>query len=444
MSSFTFVAVGDAIITHRCSQKTDPAFLDLVKLIHQADVAFANFEIVTPRLPLVPSAEHGGVNLGVPEYVIDELKWMGFSLFSVANNHSNDFTWKGLVDTLDALKQRDVVVAGGGMNLGEARSPVYLATSNLRIGLVGTTTSYTVGAPAAPVRQDFPGRPGISHLRVDYEYVLDPQRFAAASELSEALGVAEVVRQRAKSTGKVLDENVIDMQVIKFVKGDACSIRSKVNTKDLDDICKWINDAKRQANFVVMSLHSHQGKGRRSNSPEVSEFLPDVAHRCIDAGADVIVGHGPHMLRAFEVYKGKPVFYSLGNFFYRSSQIVRYSADIYDMVDIGAESTPADVVDTRTMDKDGNPRGFNTDFRFWQSVVPVCRYEDLQLRSIDLYPIELRLGAPHRAQRGEPHLADATMGTEILKRLAEMSAPYGFSINIEADGERVVGRASWA
>jgi len=150
------------------------------------------------------------------------------------------------------------------------------------------------------------------------------------------------------------------------------------------------------------------------------------------------------MLRAMEVYKGKPVFYSLGNFFYRSSQMVRYPAEIYEMVNIGRESTPADVVDARTRDKDGNPKGFGTDIRFWQSVIPMCRYEDLQLRGIDLYPIELKFGAPHRAQRGEPYMADAQMGTEILRRLADLSAPYGVRISIEPAGERVVGRVSWA
>ena len=444
MSLFTFTAVGDAIFGHRCSQKTEPAFLDLVKLIRQADAAFVNFEMVTPRPPLVPSAEHGGVNLGVPEYVIDELKWMGFNLFSVANNHSNDFTWNGFVDTLDALKQRNVVMAGGGMNLGEARSPAYLETGRVRVGLLGTTASYTVGAPAATAREDFVGRPGISHLRADFEYVLDPERFAKAADLSEALGIAETIRQRQKSSGTKPDENVVDMMGVKFVKGDASAIRSKVNYKDLDDICRWISDAKRQAEFVVMSFHAHQGLSRKSNSPEAAEFIPEAAHRFVDAGADVVVGHGPHMLRALEIYKGKPVFYSLGNFFYRSSQIVKYPAEIYEMVDIGPQSTPADVVDVRTQDKDGNPKGLNTDIRFWQSVVPVCKYQDLKLQSIDLYPVELWFGANHRARRGEPYLADAKMGAEILGRFSELSAPYDVKIDVEMAGERVVGRVSWA
>src|SRR5690554_4875276 len=105
MTSFRFVAAGDAIITKRCSQKKDPAFLAMVELIRQADAAFVNLEVVTPRPPLIPSAEHGGSNLGAHEFVLDELKWMGFNLFNVATNHSNDYTFHGLLDTMDALRE---------------------------------------------------------------------------------------------------------------------------------------------------------------------------------------------------------------------------------------------------------------------------------------------------------------------------------------------------
>jgi len=43
-------------------------------------------------------------------------------------------------------------------------------------------------------------------------------------------------------------------------------------------------------------------------------YQRDLGHAIIDAGADIILGHHPHMLRAIEVYKGKAIFYSLGNF----------------------------------------------------------------------------------------------------------------------------------
>lgn len=443
VSSFTFVAAGDAIITKRCSQKTDPAFLDMVNIIRKADAAFVNLEVVTPRPPLIPSAEHGGANLGAQEYVLDELKWMGFNLFNVANNHSNDYTFHGLIDTMDALRERGMVFAGGGMNLGEARSPAYLDTADARVALLGTTTSFVVGAPAGPCREDMPGRPGISPLRIDYEYVLDPARWNALAEIDEALGTAQVMRERRQLARVSPPEGLLEFMGLKFVKGEVPAIREIVNQRDLDDICRWINDAKRQAEFVVMSLHAHQGKNRRSNCPELADFLPEVTHRFIDAGADVVVGHGPHMLRACEVYKGKPIFYSLGNFYYVSSGIQRYPAEIYLNLGLGPNATPADVQDINTKDKDGNPRGFAADERFWQSVIPVCRFEDWKLTELELHPIELNFRARHRSLRGEPRLASVDAGTDILNQLAKLSEPFGFKISIEPRGEHVVGKARW-
>lgn len=443
MTSFRFVAAGDAIITKRCSQKKDPAFLAMVELIRQADAAFVNLEVVTPRPPLIPSAEHGGSNLGAHEFVLDELKWMGFNLFNVATNHSNDYTFHGLLDTMDALRERDMVFAGGGHNLGEARSPAYLDTADGRVGLLGATSSFVVGAPAGPSRADMPGRPGISPLRVDYEYALDQRHFDALAAMDEALGTAQVSRERLALARAVQPDGEINFLGQRFIRGEVTAIKERVNQRDLDDICRWIHDAKRQAEFVVMSLHAHQGKGRRGNSPCLADFLPEVAHRFVDAGADVVVGHGPHMLRAMEVYQGKPIFYSLGDFYYVSSGIQRYPAEIYQRLGLPDNATPADVQDFNNQDKDGNPRGFAADERFWQSVIPVCQYEDWQLTSLELHPIELNYRARHRSMRGEPRLANVEMGTDILQQLQRLSEPFGIKIDIRQSGQHVIGHVSW-
>lgn len=442
-STFTFVAAGDAIITRRVSHKTDPAFLDMVEIVRGADASFVNLEVVTPRPPLVPSAEHGGANLGAQEYVLDELKWMGFNLYSVANNHSNDYTFCGLVDTMDALREREMVFAGGGLNLGEARSPAYLDTAEARVAVLAATSSFVVGAPAGPSREDMPGRPGISPLRVAYEYVLDPQRWQTLSEIDEALGTAAVTRARRALARTPVPEDVMLFQGLKFVKGEAPGIREVVDSQDLDDICRWVHDAKRQAEFVVMSLHAHQGKNRTGNCPELAEFLPPVARRFIDAGADAVVGHGPHMLRACEVYNGRPIFYSLGDFYYVSCGIHRYPAEIYRNLGLPDTATPADVQDLNTIDAEGNPRGFAADERFWQSVLPVCRFEDWSLVSMEFHPIELNFRARHRSRRGEPGLVGYDAGAEILEQLAGLSEQFGLKIEIRKSGGRAFGVATW-
>lgn len=443
MSTFRFVSAGDAIITKRCSQKSDPAFREMVELIRSADAAFVNLEVVTPRPPLIPSAEHGGSNLGAHEFVLDELKWMGFNLYNVATNHSNDYTFHGLLDTMAALRERGMAYAGGGQSLGEARSPAYLDTADARVAVLGAASSFVVGAPAGPSRGDMPGRPGISPLRVDYEYVLDSERWAALAEIDEALGTAQVTRERQALARMTQPDGVLNLLGHRFVRGEACAIREKVNQRDLEEICRWISDAKRQAEFVVMSLHAHQGHNHRGNSPDLADFLPDVAHRFIEAGADVVVGHGPHMLRAIEVYRGKPIFYSLGDFYYVSSGIQRYPAEIYQRLGLPETATPADVQDINNQDADGNPRGFAADERFWQSVIPVCEYDGWQLSSLTLHPIELNFRARHRSLRGEPRLADVAMGTDILQQLQRLSEPFGLTIAIEVQGAHVVGRVSW-
>jgi len=442
---FTFAAAGDAILTKRCSQRTDSAFLDMVEIIRGADAAFVNLEVVTPRSPLIPSLESGGSNFGAEEFILDELKWMGFDLFNVATNHSSDYTFKGLVDTMDALRERGMAFAGGGLNLGEARSPAYFDAADGRVAVLGATSSFVVGAPAGPSREDMPGRPGISPLRVDYEYVLDAEAWDALSKVDESLGTAQIARERRAAIGIAQPDDVRDFLGTRFVRGDAPAIREKVNQADLADICRWVNDAKRQAEFVVMSLHAHQGPNRTGNNQQVAAFIPEVAHKFVEAGADVVVGHGPHMLRGIEVYQGKPIFYSLGDFYYVSSGIRRYPAEIYQRLGLPPTATPADLQDINNKDAQGRPKGFAADERFWQSVIPVCKYEDWRLASMELHPIELNYRARHRSVLGEPRLADGKMGAEILEQLAGLSKPFGVAIDVTTTdgGARVVGKAKW-
>ncbi len=439
MSMFRFAAAGDAIITKRVSQKNDPGFLEMVELIRGADAAFVNLEVVTPRKPLIPSSEHGGANLGVGEFVLDELAWMGFNLFNVATNHSNDFTFHGIVDTMNALSERNLTFAGGGMNLGEARSPGYYDTSDARVAVLGATSSFVVGGPAGPSREDMPGRPGVSPLRVTYRCVLDSNRWNALKDIHQALGLEETLRQRAKVSIVAQKDHGVNLFGTRFVQGERCAIQEEVIRKDLDDICRWIDDAKRQAEFVVMSLHAHQGPNGSGNNQELAEFLPDVCRRFIDSGADVVVGHGPHMLRAVEVYKGKPIFYSLGDFYYVSSGIRRYPAEIYEMHGLPATATPADVQDKSNTDEMGNPRGFAADERFWQSIIPICEYRDWKLASLKLHPIDLNYNAAHRTKRGEPKLASFEAGVDILRQLQRLSEPFGTHVEISQEGARAVG-----
>src|SRR4029077_1747870 len=80
--------------------------------------------------------------------------------------------------------------------------------------------------------------------------------------------------------------------------------------EDLQALQEDIRKAKQQADAVVMSIHW----GLHHIPKAIATYQPKVAHAAIDAGADLILGHHPHCLKAVEVYKGKVCFYSIGNF----------------------------------------------------------------------------------------------------------------------------------
>ena len=78
---------------------------------------------------------------------------------------------------------------------------------------------------------------------------------------------------------------------------------------------------------MIVSLHCHESGANRSVP---ADFIPIFAKAVIDAGADVFVGHGPHVLRGIEIYKGKPIFYSLSNFIFQNETVLRMPEDSYE------------------------------------------------------------------------------------------------------------------
>lgn len=443
MAGLTFTAVGDCIVTRRLRERTDDAFTGLVELVRGVDVAFSNFELVTPTAPVVPSSENGMPNLMAPEHVIDELTWMGFNLFNVANNHSGDYMYTGFVDTLTAFERRGLTYAGGGRNLGEARSPGYLETSVGRAALIGAAVNYSAGSHAAPSRPDMPGRPGLSHLRVTRDFVVDAEAMEALRRIDRFLGTAAVTeRRRNAGILRDLKEGALQLLGLDFYPGSDFAFRQHPSQSDVDDICRWIADAKRQADFVVMSLHCHNGINGDGNNFEMAEFLPGVAHRMIDAGADVFVGHGPHLLRPIEVHKGKPIFYSLGNFVFELEGVRRFPQEMYERYGLGPEHTPADFTDVRERNQSGQLIGFPAGDEFYQTVLPICEFDNSQLVRMDLHPVTLHRTAA-RSSRGVPALTGADEGLTILQFVDRVSAPFGLRVGTANNGNRVVGRCQW-
>jgi poly-gamma-glutamate synthesis protein (capsule biosynthesis protein) len=284
------------------------------------------------------------------------------------------------------------------------------------------------------------GRPGISPLRHEVEFIATPEQMAALEALDEAMGTAAVARRR-KAFGLVPDRHPDAYNFLgkSFKVGDEAGVRTRCNGRDLEAIGRQIADARRQAPFVVVGMHCHEGERTDSNSPTPADFIVEATHSFIDAGADVFVGHGPHMLRGIEIYKGKPIFYSLGNFMFMFETIAKLPSEMYERHKLPPTATPADVIDAWSSKEGGQPNGFHTDPAFWECVVPVCRFAaDRRLQEVALHPVTLRL-EQGRGVRGTPAFAAPEDGRRILAGLAESSAPLGTAIRISSEQGRAVG-----
>jgi poly-gamma-glutamate capsule biosynthesis protein CapA/YwtB (metallophosphatase superfamily) len=193
---------------------------------------------------------------------------------------------------------------------------------------------------------------------------------------------------------------------------------------------RWVKEARGLADLVLVSLHAHEQLGSKDIP---AEFIPAFAREMIDSGADLVVGHGPHLLRGLELYKRKPIFYSLGNFIGQNELVAKIPADGYERFRAEPDLTPGQVYQKRTQ---GDQAGFPADRRYWESVMPTLAYDGGELRSIELTPISLGWkDARHR--RGRPRLAGAEEGRAILDRFAELSHPFGTEFATEARSVRL-------
>ena len=424
-SNFRIALTGDSIIDRRISVYDEPGYVQMFDRIRRADAAFTNFEMLIHNFEYPGAPMSGGTYMGAPAWVLDELKWAGFRLFAIANNHSFDFGTEGLLSNLRHMEQAGVVYAGAGENLARARAPGYLDTKKGRVALIGCASTFSPLSPAGEQRADMKGRPGLNPLRFKTTYTVEPPTLAALRALARSGG-------GAGPPGESNARNELRFLGATFRSGDKSGIATEPDPKDLKEIAAEVRDARRQADWVMVSMHAHEGAPGDREIP--AEFLVTFAHAMIDAGADLFVGHGPHVLRAIEIYKGKPIFYSLANFIFENETIRFQPQENYDQYGLPLNATPADFFDARSAN---DTRSFPADQRIWESVVAEAVFNSKrELQEIDLFPITLGF-RESRTHRGRPLPAGGELASTIIERVAKLSRPMGTHIVFQ-DGKGIV------
>jgi poly-gamma-glutamate synthesis protein (capsule biosynthesis protein) len=146
------------------------------------------------------------------------------------------------------------------------------------------------------------------------------------------------------------------------------------------------------------------------------------------------VGHGPHVLRAVEIYKGKPIFYSVANFIFQNESLPFQPQESFDQFNLPPGATTADYFDARSAN---DTRGFPADQKIWESIVAEAVFNGKrELQEIDLYPITLGFHES-RTKRGRPLPATGDLAASIIDRVSKLSKTMGTSVAYQ-DGKGVV------
>jgi poly-gamma-glutamate synthesis protein (capsule biosynthesis protein) len=423
---WTLAATGDSIITRDIRAFDDPLFLRWVETVRAADVAFTNLECQVFRMSEFtgwPAARSGGgYERGEPE-VAQALKWAGFDMVSRANNHSGDYGIEGMLATNRTLDEVGLVYAGVDRNLGLASQPKYYETRKGRFALISFASTFYDSLRAGAVRGEVPGRPGLNPLRLEVSYELDPDGMGALHQILTQLHSKEKAGQSGGSL-RAFGQT--------FVSGDKPRRREKAREEDVERILRNVRSAARQSDFVLVTTHSHEGGATPDDPPD---WLVDVAHRTVDAGATVFIVHGPHRLRGVEIYKGKPIFYSLGDFIFQYETTSPQSQDIYD--EFGVPSPLA--LEGDLYDPAGQGDSYSLlpeNAHWWDGAVVVPRFRGHEIESLEILPIELGnigpfLSGDGRAQRGTPRVAIGARAQAIVDQIIKASRRFGTQITFE-------------
>jgi len=409
-----FTAVGDVIISRRIHEDF-AGTAELAEIINQGDVRFFNLETTLNKEgECYASQASGGTWLRTDPEVLDDVKKFGFNMTSFNNNHAMDFSFEGLLKTLESVENSGLVHAGVGRNLAEASAPRYLETGKGRVALISVNTTLMGQMIAGEQSGRMKGRPGINPLRVNQYVELQKEEFAVLQGIIKKTGInvqREIEKREGYHGGVNGDNSTETVGGVNFVCGEKTRVVRHCDERDLMRVKKAIYEASLQADYIIVSLHSHQMGETEKEDP--ADFAKEFARYCIDSGANAVVGHGPHLLRPIEIYKNSPIFYSLGDFVLQLYNIEYAPEDFFEQYGLDSKATVHELLKKRSKDFS---IGLMTDKRMFQSVIPYWETENGKLKSLKLYPISLSMDG-NKSEIGLPRLEkDAEFMADFVRR----------------------------
>lgn len=140
---------------------------------------------------------------------------------------------------------------------------------------------------------------------------------ASTRQTLDQLGIKHAGSDASQFASTILEVKGKKIGFIAFAHNNV-----SLNVNDLKTASLAVANLKKSVDILVVSFHGGAEGADRQRVPKQTEIflgeargnLPLFARTVIDSGADLVLGHGPHVLRGMEIYKKRLIAYSLGNF----------------------------------------------------------------------------------------------------------------------------------
>ncbi len=352
--TITLVGVGDVIIDR---EQPETIFRHVANVLRSADIAYANMEQVLSD----KGTPHPKQAVYSSPKMVDAYVSAGVDVVSLATNHIGDWGTEGVLETLKTLKAAGIPYCGAGENLIEARKPAILERKGTRVGFLNYCTVHMDEYAATDTKPGLaPIRVWTVYERVDYQPATPPL------------------------------------------------IVSITHKEDLASLVEAVKNLKAQVDVAVLCMHW----GQHILPAIIPDYCIEIGHAAIDAGADIVLGSHTHILKGIEMYKGKPIFYSLANFVLELGPHMR-------------DHKHVSLLDKLYRVKDWHDRR--------KTMIAKAVIEDGKVARISYIPCyENDNKEPEMVKRSDPR------GQDVFNYVEDISRSEGLSVHFEWDGDEVV------
>jgi poly-gamma-glutamate synthesis protein (capsule biosynthesis protein) len=361
------LAVGDV-----GPRRADPAsmFSNVCEALGRGDLVFGQLETtITARGARAP---HAKLAMRTPPESAKAIAATGFHVMSFAGNHCMDWGEEGFADTLAHMRAAGVALCGAGADIAAARAPAFAQCGEARVAFLAYSSILPDGYWAEARRA------GCAPLRAHTHYeMIEPDQ-----------------------------------------PGTPPRIHTIPHKDDLAALECDVVRAKAHADIVAVSMHW----GVHMTPAVIADYQRIAARAAIDAGADIVLGHHPHILKGVEFHRGAAIVYSMGNFAIEQPQAfdpaIVETASFRHLLSLNPSAAPEGVYvlppDTR------------------MSMIVEARIRDRRIAAVSVLPVWIDDGStPSLLAPGDPRF------TQVARYLADMSAAASLMLHAEIDGPRI-------